>query len=401
MNTQNFSVQTYYPDGGTKESPSYWSFKDAFFLPFLPALESALGTDFGLGATKGFAESGLHPIYAVGPSGSFFNYSDGGPKWQATPGMLYLSKAFNRPLYAWTFRDRFPDAVSPRSVLWYDARGTKQALLDLPLDRYFSDAEVVYLRGAWDDPDGAWVGFAAIDNWDFIHGQLDQGAFVFDALGYRWAEDLGADNYGLPGYWDKDLGGIRWKAYRIRAEGHNTLVINPGSTHEDQHPMAKGKMVEFSGADDHPFAIADLTDAYKQNGALRVRRGVKLVDRSSLLVCDELQLECPSEVWWFMHTQADIELAEDGRAATLRQGGKQIEVSLLSAPEGVRLSVMEAARLPSSPGPTPGERGAKGYRKLAIHMEDVTDAYVAVALVPEGGPTVFPSQVTRLGSWRS
>ncbi len=263
VNTRNFSMLTYYPDGGTKESPSYWKFKDDFFLPLLPALETALGTDFGLGAVKGFAESGLHPIYALGPSGQFFNYSDGGLNWQATPGLLYLSRTFNKPLYAWTYRDRFPDSVSVRSVLWYDSRGTKADLLNLPLDRYFSDAEVVYLRGAWDDPNSSWLGFAATDNWDFIHGQLDQGTFVFDALGQRWAADLGADNYGLPGYWDKDTGGIRWKVYRIRAEGHNTLVINPGSTHEDQHPTVKGKMIEFSSAGHHPFAIADLTDAYK------------------------------------------------------------------------------------------------------------------------------------------
>ena len=127
VNTRNFSMLTYYPDGGTKESPSYWKFKDEFFLPLLPALETALGTDFGLGAVKGFAESGLHPIYAMGPSGQFFNYSDGGLKWQATPGLMYLSKAFNNPLYAWTYRDRFSDTVSVRSVLWYDSRGTKEA----------------------------------------------------------------------------------------------------------------------------------------------------------------------------------------------------------------------------------------------------------------------------------
>lgn len=401
VNTRNFAMLTYYPDGGTKESPSYWKFKDEFFLPLFPALETALGTDFGLSRVKGFAESGLHPIYAMGPSGQLFNYSDGGPNWQPTPGLLYLAKAFNQPLYAWTYRDRFADTVSVRSVLWHDSRGTQQTLLNLPRDRYFSDAEVVYLRGAWDDPDSAWVGFAATDNWDFIHGQLDQGTFVFDALGERWAADLGADNYGLPGYWDKNTGGTRWKAYRIRAEGHNTLVINPGTTHEDQHPTAKGKMIEFSGGGDHPFAIADLTDAYKQNGALKVRRGVKLVERGALLVCDELSLEHLSEVWWFMHTQADVVIAADGCSATLQHGEKRMTVSLLAAPEAAKLTVMDAERLPTSPGPTPGERGAQGYRKLAITVKGMTEIHLAVALVPEGGPVVTHAHVSRLSSWRS
>ena len=399
VNARNFSMMTYYPDGGTRESPSYWQYKDQFFLPLFPALETALGTDFGMGITAGFAQTGLYPIHSMGPSEQFFNYSDGSPNWGATPGLLYLSRSFNRPLYAWAYRDRFPNAVSVRSVLWHDHRGTEEDLLSIPLDRYFSDAEVVYLRGAWDDPNSSWVGFAATDNWDFIHGQLDQGTFVFDALGQRWATDFGADNYGLPGYWDKDTGGIRWKAYRIRAEGHNTLVINPGSTHEDQHPMAKGKMIDFSDADDHPFAIADLTDAYKQNGALRVRRGIKLLGRSALMISDELVLEGPSEVWWFLHTEADIAVAANGCAATLSQGGKQVQVSLLDAPDGAELIVMDAERLASSPGPTPGELGAQGYRKLAVKMEGVTDVSLAVALIPEGGQAVQNAHISPLSSW--
>jgi hypothetical protein len=284
-------------------------------------------------------------------------------------------------------------------VLWHDSRGSREDLRTLPLDRYFRDAEVVYLRGSWDDPNTSWVGFAATDNWDFIHGQLDQGTFVYDALGERWATDLGADNYGMPGYWDKDLGGVRWKAYRIRAEGHNTLVINPGSPHEDQQPMAKGKMIGFSGDGDDPFAIADLTDAYRQNGAHQVRRGVKLIGRSALLVQDELTLDTPSEVWWFLHTRADIVVAADGLAATLSQGGKQVRVSLLDAPIGAQLTAMDAVHLASSPGPTPGERGAEGYRKLAVKMGSVTSARLAVALVPQGSPEVQTLAIVPLDAW--
>jgi hypothetical protein len=126
---------------------------------------------------------------------------------------------------------------------------------------------------------------------------------------------------------------------------------------------------------------------------------VKFIDRRVLLVCDELTLAAPSEVWWFMHTQADVILADDGRSATLRQGGKQVEVSLLDAPQGARLSVMDAERLPSSPESTPGERGAQGYRKLAVNMASITEARLAVAIVPEGGPRLSPSFLSPLSSW--
>lgn len=398
VNVQNFSMMTYYPDGGTRESPSYWAYKDRYFMPFLPALETALGSDFGIGATEGFAQTGLYPIHSMGPAGQFFNYSDGNPHWGATASLFYLAKAFNTPLYAWVYRDRFPDTVSVRSALWHDERGSEQDLLDLPLDHYFSDAEVVYMRGAWRDDSAAWVGFAATDNWDFIHGQLDQGTFVFDALGQRWATDFGADNYGLPGFWDKDMGGVRWKIYRNRAEGHNTLVINPGSTHEDQHPMAKGKIVDFAADAQSPFAIADLSDAYKQNGALKVRRGVKLLDRKVLLIRDELTLANPAEVWWFMHTQAEIAVAADGRSATLSQGGKEVEAILLAAPQEAKFAASDAERLATSPGPTAGEIGAQGYRKLAIQIEGATQLELAVALVPKGSSV--DRDTAALAAWK-
>jgi len=402
VNVHNFSMPTYYPDGGTKEGPSYWQFKDNFFLPLLPALESALGTDFGLTSATGHAETGLFLTYSMGPSGQFFNYSDGHVKWGATPGLLYLARLYDTPLYAWTYRDRFADAISPRSVLWHDSRGTRQDLLSRPLDRYFSDAEVVYLRGTWDDDVASWVGFAATDNWDFLHGQLDQGTFVYDALGLRWAADLGSDNYGLPGFWDKDLGGARWRLYRNRAEGHNTLVINPGAAHEDQYPMAKGKMVAFEPGGDSPFAIADLSDAYRPSGARSVRRGVSLVGRRALIIRDEVTLIGPGEVWWFLHTVADITIAADGRSATLAQGGESVTVLLLTAPAEARLDAVEAIRLPSSPDPIPGESGGAGYRKLAIHIRAEAPLDLAVALMPDDVPAVGTELAgTRLSAWQS
>ena len=32
---------------------------------------------------------------------------------------------------------------------------------------------------------------------------LDAGTFLFEMAGHRWATDLGADSYGLSGYWSK------------------------------------------------------------------------------------------------------------------------------------------------------------------------------------------------------
>lgn len=158
-------------------------------------------------------------------------------------------------------------------------------------------------------------------------------------------------------------------------------------------------MVEFCSAGDEPFAIADPTDAYRQNGALRVRHGVKLVDRRARLVQDELTFRAPSELWWFMHTRAEIDVAPGGLAATLSQNCKHVQVFLLARSKGAKLVAMDAVHLASSPGPTAGERGAEGARKLAIVMEDVTELRLAIALVPRDGGDAPVWQIVPLSAW--
>ena len=124
---------------------------------------------------------------------------------------------------------------SPLDLLWYDRAGTSPKAAGWPLDKYYRGAEVALLRSEWDNPQALFVGFKAGDN-KANHSHLDLGSFVFDAAGVRWATDLGADNYNLPGYFSSLPGystGPRWNYYRLRAEGHNTLVINPG-----EHPRS-------------------------------------------------------------------------------------------------------------------------------------------------------------------
>ena len=83
------------------------------------------------------------------------------------------------------------------------------------------DMGVVTMRSSWDDPNARFVGFKGGDN-KVNHSHADLGTFVLDAMGYRWAMDLGPDDYNLPGYFGKE----RWNYYRLRTEGHNTLVVD-------------------------------------------------------------------------------------------------------------------------------------------------------------------------------
>jgi hypothetical protein len=262
----------------------------------------------------------------------------------------------------------------------------------LPLDKYFRGVEVALLRSGWDH-EAMFAGFKAGDN-KANHSNLDLGTFVLDAVGVRWAMDLGADDYNLPGY----FGNQRWDYYRLRAEGHNTLVINPGSQ-SDQQPSAAARMIRYDSKPQRAFAIADLTAAYARE-ARSVQRGLALLERRQVLVQDEVQADKLADVWWFLHTSAEVKLASDGITATLSQGTNRLWARILS-PVNAAFITMAAEPLPSSPQPAKQARNAK-VRKLAIHLREITDARLAVLLVPlrpgEPASTKLPNLIP-LARW--
>lgn len=58
------------------------------------------------------------------------------------------------------------------------------------------------------------------------HQQMDCGTFVLESEGIRWTDDLGSDDYNLPGFWDYKPNGQRWKYFRNNNLSHNTISID-------------------------------------------------------------------------------------------------------------------------------------------------------------------------------
>jgi hypothetical protein len=359
------------PDGAWKEGPGYWNYATFYNVVLLAGLQTALGTDFGLSRIGAFDQTGLFPIYVTGPLGRTFNYADGGDHPIFAPQMFWLAREFKQPVCAW--HERRATTPSALDVLWYDPAGDNPRAAGLPLDKYYRGAEVAVLRSEWENPQALFVGFKAGDN-PANHSHLDLGSFVFDAVGVRWAMDLGADDYNLPGY----FGGQRRDYYRLRAEGHNTLVFNPGRT-PDQDPAARARITRFESRPERAFAIADLTPAYAKN-ARRVWRGIALLDREKVLVQDEIQADRPSELWWFMHTATGVRIEDGGRAASLRQAGAQLRAEIL-APANAKFQIMDAQPLPPSPHPQ-GQAKNERVRKLAIRLTGISNTRLAVLLAP-------------------
>jgi hypothetical protein len=375
------SLVRFVPDGGWAQGPSDWHSATLHLAVLLAAIERLAGRPVELEQIPGLAETGLFPIYNTGPTGEPFNFADGlGP--ELGPQLNWLARRFQRPVYAGHLagaaqgdRGALEGMLAALELIWYEAGGPSPEAAALPLERHFRGAGLATLRSGW-GADALFVGFKAGDN-SGRHGHLDQGSFVLDARGQRWALDLGADDERLPGYHEREAG--RWDYYRVRAEGHNTLVIDPGSG-PDQDPRAAAQMGQLRSFAQGKSIAADLTPLYATR-AERVWRWLALLGDDQLLLHDDVVTRAPVTVHWAMHTAAVAEFpGGDGRTVVLRQGDARLEVSLVQ-PADAAFSVREARPRPHSPDP-PGQAANDGIWKLTVELTEVTETAIEVRFRP-------------------
>lgn len=376
------AVHAYAPDGAGLEGPGYWSFGCGYNVAFLDGLRTALGSDLGLDEPPELAQSGAYHIYFSGagdrPS---FNFSDCGSDRVSDAAHFWLGRRYDRPAYAWLRYQAL--AARPREgnvadLLWFDPRGADFDTTALPLDRCFRHAECASMRSSWTDPHALVLGIKGGDN-TFNHWHLDLGSFILEAQGERWFIDSGVEHqtyqahkHHLP----------RWAFYRVRAEGHNTLVLNPGASTNgpDQDPKGRAAFTSFDSRPGGARAALDLTSAYDQHATSVVRSFEMAEGRGAVLISDAVRAGHPADLWWFAHTEAEVKLLEDGRYALLSRRGKQFGVRLES-PAEARFGVMDAHPLPASPNPEIQDTNA-GRRKLFIHLEGVTNLDLRVRFAP-------------------
>ena len=385
------ALKSYGPDGAWGEGPGYWSYATRYTAYGLTALETALGKDFGLLQIKGLAESGNFPIYTTGPTGLFLNIADCGERSsrRPMPCLFWLARTYNNSFYAEAEHAMIAKrTASPQHVVWY-VPAPRQELASRNLDRYFrGPVEVAVFRSAWNNPEALFVGVKAGYN-QVNHGHLDLGNFELDALGVRWARDLGSDNYNLPGYWDKKKGGRRWSYYRLNSKSHNIPLLGG----EDQDELAKSRFIKFDTKKSSAFVLVDLTEAYKKF-AKKVTRGVSIVQgRRAVLVQDEFEIEKPCEVAWGMTTDAKITIKKKG-FAVLTLKDKQLIARVLS-PAGSEFVVESAEQ--KRPG-----KANKGVKRLMVRLPQAKGSVrVAILLSPvwKDGSVVMRAELKPLSKW--
>ena len=390
-----YAMRNYAPDGGWDEGLKYWNFGTFYNTLFVAALNTTFDRDFGLSAIYGYRETGLFPIYMTGSTRIPFNFADGNNEPMSSPALFWMSERFNKPVYSY-FQKRSP-VHGVMDLVWYKSTKKEKTLQQLPLDNYFRGTEVVSIRSEWENPESIFVGFKAGDN-SATHSNLDLGTFVIDALGVRWATELGRDNYSLPGYFDSKE--QRWTYYKTRAEGQNTLVIDP-TERPDQNPQAKSKIIRFVSQPEKGYAIADLTQAYYPK-ASKVLRGISLQNRrKQVLVQDEIRADTPINLLWFMHTIANISISEDGKTAMLDRDGKRLWAKLLNPEPNYKFTVMDAKPLATSPHPK-GQVKNLNIRKLTIKLEGIENEDLAVLFVPldkKQKPPRNVQEIKELSQW--
>jgi hypothetical protein len=341
------AMQQYAPCGGYPEGPQYWSYGTTYNALLIANLESALATDFGLSAAPGFSDTGQFLALATGPSGQYFNYSDGSAKRSVEPILSWFAIKYVRPEWLvgedarWQkfFASRVTSKADslrfiPLALLWYIPSASERTH-KLPLN-WSSGGQVpiAIFRSGWQDKNATYVGVKA-GSPAASHGHMDCGSFVLECDGVRWAIDLEPEDYhaiesrGM-NLWDREQDSDRWKLLRLNNLGHNTLAIDG----QLQTSRGVSRIVEFGGNGDAPFCIIDLTDAYRGQ-VTSALRGVAILHSREVVIRDELTgLKPGSRIQWGMITHAEVTGLLSNRVV-LSQHEQKLSLAVVTETEGV------------------------------------------------------------------
>jgi hypothetical protein len=364
-------------DGTWSETANYWYFGTTGHAEMSSALLTATGSDWDMFSTNSnYYLTGLFHMYVYGTT-SLFDFGDHGPnKFSTTANsMLLYGDHYSQPSYVLFQREQH-DAPEPWSMFWYNPSVSGAFWDGQPLDHFFDNGldQWASMRSSWTDNGGLYAAIKAGKNQGHqTHNDLDAGDFVLDALGTRWAGELGSGDYNSQSYFSNDTqGSARWLYYRKMTEGQNTILINKANQNVLAAPTIKS---ESSGttqgsstvfdvpSDSTAYWVADLTSAYFD--ATSVKRGMRLLNkRRQVLLQDEINAQ--QGVQWRMHTNATV--TTNGASATLKIDDKTMSVTILNPPSGATFSTSDAVRFSSDPTPPQADQANPGVTVLIIDL---------------------------------
>lgn len=390
-----------YPGGAWSEGLGYFEYVVEYLSWSANALTNSCGTDFGIMDYPGVYNMPIYALYIQTIKNGYFNYADGATEVEtaSTPPEVFLMAKLKNDI---ELNDMYYDfkynllntsvynGRAVRDLLFYTVGDSSEVRSSYPLDSTFGGVEISVMKSGWEQDD---TYMAAVGGQ--INSHFDKGSFIFESQGERWAIDLGKDDYNLEGGYVGELG---YDIYRKRAEGHNTLVFNPG---EDAGQIygETAVILDTAYGENEAYTIYDLSRVYAGD-CTDVKRGFFLGDsRNTLTIQDEFTLKTNnSDVYWFMHTKADITVSQDGKTAILNKNGKSLKVEFLT-----NLTDWKVEAVPAEPLEVVREGQAEniGITKIRFTGKGSDKCYIVAKLTPLiDGETYSPISYLPITEWK-
>ena len=387
------------PDGAWFEGVAYWTPTVEAMVWIMETLRNVTGSDYGFFNVPGMKFAGYY-LYEMSGAAGIFNFNFAAERGYPRPSLLYFAHRLKDPSLMQLCIDHYAKYrgeedlyMTADALILSGDIPAQRAEINLPLDAYYRGAEAVSMRSSWDENKMVYAGFHSGYN-GAQNAQLDIGTFVVEAFGDRFITDFGPERYSL-----MDNVGNIFKAYMNRAEGANCYIINPSENFYDQELNASCRMNRFESNDTSALAISDISAAYGAK-VISAVRGIKMTNnRSAIVLQDEINCKSPSDIYWGMHTPADVSLSDDGKTAILNIGGNKMEVKILS--ESGKFRRDKAQPLPEC-YQLEGQTEHPDVTKLAMRFENAEKVNITLCFTPLGfsGSTVnnYPI-VQKIADW--
>lgn len=351
------------PDGVCYEGPAYWGYTNSYLSLYLKAVNDNGGDQGGIGQLPGVSRTALFYKRTLTPSGQRFNFGNASAEEVLnTPAFFFFSKHYGQPEIAEWFRKEIEKTIRQNqpmhqlfflSLPWFNPASPAQNEQIPALEVYHNSINYLLVLNVDRKEKGSVFLVAKGGLPNQAHQQMDCGTFIIESDSVCWTEDLGADDYALPGFWDGKPGGDRWKYFRNNNFSHNTLNID----RQPQYANGKAFVCEENTHTAHPYARLDLSEVYKVQ-AHKAFRKFTLINDHTIEVEDEVEVRnTSSTVFWTAATKADVTI--NGSVAQLQKDGKVFYFRILS-PEGTTFHTYPAYNTYL------GEKPIKGITMLEI-----------------------------------
>lgn len=348
------------PDGVCYEGPAYWQYTASYLALYLKAVADNDNGKGDIAQLPGLERTALYQKRTLTPSGRLFNFGNAGADAQNSPAFFLFSRMYSQPEVAEWYREKLKLTMQDNLLLhqlfflslpWFDNASPEKAEKMPALDIYHNTINDIIVFNGNRKKKGSLFLIAKGGEPRQAHQHLDGGTFIVESNGVCWTEDLGSDDYSLPGFWDGRPDGQRWKYFRNNNLSHNTLSID----HKIQYANGEAFVCEEHPEAKQPSAKLDMTTLYKDQ-ASSVFRTFKLLNDYTIEITDEVELLSPqSIISWISSTKAQVEV--EGNRVHLTRDGKHFYMEII-APVGAVFKTYPAKNTYK------GEYPIEGYNML-------------------------------------